>query len=128
MCADDPMFPAADLSELELRVLNAVRACPGRGFAIPMETLAEQCGIGTRLLQETISHLVTDHDFPIGSATGKPNGYYWITTPDELAKSKTQIRNRLKADARRLAALEGVTHYEILGQLSLELKQEAIPA
>jgi hypothetical protein len=131
MCADDLILGMADVgkpepSEAERLVLAEVRACPGLDFALPVDEVASRTGLERRVVEHIVKHLIEEHGLPIGSATGDPHGYFWITTAEEQASSERQLENRIKSIARRLARLRKNTPHAILLQLSLDLETESV--
>jgi hypothetical protein len=126
MCADDLLL--SNLSEGESLVLAEIRACPGLAFALPVDEVARRTGIDDRTVQELVKHLIEEHGYPIGSATGDPHGYYWITTAEEQARAEQQLVHRIISIARRLARLRKNTPHAILLQLSLDMEVEEAKA
>lgn len=117
---------APELSVQELQVLDQLSFCQGNENAVPVEELAKLTGIDDRVVQKIVKHLIEEHHYPIGSSTGKPNGYYWITTAAEQQRSEAQLEHRIISTARRLARLRKNTPAEVLGQMILTLNQEAL--
>ena len=96
------------------------RRC-GRGAAIPMPELAFKIfgdETATRRVQTIIHNLIEQHRLPIGSATGRPNGYFHIASLEEARASVAQNEHRIQKLSRRNAALR--RHFPALaGQLSI---------
>lgn len=110
------------LTDHEARVIALIHARQGRAAAIPMSTVAERIGISTRVLQQIIQHLICGHRMRIGSATGSPHGYYWITDAEDLDRAKAQLRHRIIELASRLRALDDTALADVIGQLRLALE------
>jgi pyocin large subunit-like protein len=115
---------AVELSADERVVMDVLDRCQGRQHAISLTALAEATELHWRTVQDVIAHLIEYHQQPIGSATGKPHGYFLITTEEEQRQAEAQLRHRIIALAKRLAHLKKNTPAEILAQLSL-LTEEA---
>jgi len=110
------------LSGDELAVLHILESHRGRARAIGLPALAQATDLHWRTVQEVIAHLIEYHQQPIGSATGKPAGYFLITTEEEQAQAEAQLRHRMLALAKRLAHLKKNAPADILDQLRLELR------
>jgi hypothetical protein len=110
------------LSDQELKVAEALTWHCGRSAAIPVDNLALLVGLDRRKVEQLVKHLIEEHAFPIGSATGAKHGYFWITSKDDQQHSERQLEHRIIKTAQRLSALKRNTPAEILDQLALNLK------
>lgn len=113
-----------ELSVEEMQIVEQLSYCHGLENAVSNRKLAALTGIEERKAQDLVKHLVEEHHYPIGSATGKPHGYYWITTAEEQERSEKQLEHRIISTARRLARLRKNTPHAILLQLSLDMETE----
>ncbi len=115
-----------DLTNEERAVYGELyRRGRGRANAIGLDVLAALAGIGERVVQHVIAHLIERHQLPIGSAVKRPMGYFLIETEDERAEALAQLAHRLTALARRIAALKASTTPIVLKQMAIELEAEA---
>lgn len=95
----------------------------GRDQAISMAALAERVGLSTRDVQHYIKHLIEHHGVLIGSATGKPHGYYLITEPSEVHAAIAQLQHRLISLAVRIARLNKTSVEVVFGQARLQFDE-----
>jgi hypothetical protein len=84
------------LDEIERRILALLRARRGRSQAIRARDLGALVGMGRngesenrrnggpRAVQEIVRRLREEHGCPILSSAGKPPGYWWAATAEEL--------------------------------------------
>ena len=117
-------FGPAGLSRDEEIVLDLIKAHQGREAAISLPALALRTGIDERRVQSIINELITRHGQLIGSASTKPAGLYWITTPDEREEALKHLEHRWKSILRRWWRLRGCSIDEVLGQIRLEFDGE----
>ena len=120
-------FGPAGLSREEEIVLDLVKAHPGRAAAIPLPDLALRTGIDERRVQAIINELITRHGQLIGSASTKPAGLYWITTPGEREEALRHLEHRWKSILFRWWKLRGCSVDDILGQIRMEFSEEPRP-
>lgn len=117
------MEKSKELSKEQRVVLEAIKSRPGRRNTVSMSMLASLVyGNGlpfsTRRLQKVI-HDLTRLGYPIGSSTGKPNGYYLIVDLEELRRTMSQLDHRIMNLSRRRAALRK-HEAKMLGQESMK--------
>ena len=117
-------FGPVGLSREEEIVLDLIKAHQGRAAAISLPALALRTGIDERRVQSIINELITRHGQPIGSASTKPAGLYWITTADEREEALKHLEHRWKSILRRWWRLRGCSIDEVLGQIKLEFSEE----
>ncbi len=117
-----PMTLPLDRSQQERKVMDLLRECRGRQFAIGKAQLSILTGIHERTVRDIIKHLIEQHGEPIGSTSGEPHGYYVICTAEEQAHAEAELRHRIIELARRLGCLKRNQPAEVLGQIVLELK------
>ncbi len=114
-------------TEDEEAVLAILKQHQGRENAIGRETLAKEVGLGTRVVEQIVRHLVVSHGQSIASSTGgkdEIHGYYMISSLEEQDQAERQLVNRIIASAKRLGQLRKNTPAEILGQIKLDLEQD----
>lgn len=109
-------------SEGERRIMEILRECRGRRFAVGKSQLALRTGIHERTVRELIKHLIEEHGEPIGSTSGEPHGYYLISSAEEQAHAEQELRGRIIELARRLGCLQRNQPAEVLGQILLGLQ------
>ena len=100
-------------------VLAAIKPCRGREAAISMHEIAARTGLHTRDIQAIVKFLVEERHVPIGTATTKPFGYFWITTMDERRSVRDHFIRRA------LSNLEHARAYDkdsIVGPLVGQIK------
>ena len=90
--------------------------CRGRDRAMTRAELCRWCECSDRVLRRA-KELLVRSGHPVGMVTRAPGGYYWVTSPEELERTKRQHRARLIAAARALKGLENGG----LGQAVLDL-------
>lgn len=94
-------------------VFNEIDTHRGRDKAISVPKLTEHINIyfnGDPLtewhVRKIVRDLVNEHGLPIGSATGKPSGYYIITDADELREAIRNLKSRIYKLSIRASKLE----------------------
>jgi hypothetical protein len=116
--------PGCGLSPQEYAILEELRRHVGRESALGVEAVAAFTGISGRVVQTVVKHLIEVHGYPIGSATGKPHGYYWIEDTEDLRRAKAQLAHRIIETAKRLRALDRNALADVMGQMELVLSEE----
>jgi hypothetical protein len=93
------------LDDIERRILTLLRARRGRSQAIKVPELAGLLHSGNtrprpksktieRNVQEVIRRLREQHGCPILSSAGKPPGYWWAATAEELEQCIREQRRK----------------------------------
>jgi len=108
MTNPQPLTPSPQLSldwsldPLEARVLALLRVRRGRAQAIQARDLAALAGIegdcrhraSPRGVQQIIARLREQHGCPILSSAGRPPGYWWAATAEELEQCIREQRRK----------------------------------
>ena len=115
--------PALDLAGLcadeERAVARELRW--GRAAARQVGEIAAAAELPERRVQELISHLLLDHQWPVGTSMAAPFGNYLIDDRDELEETVGLLRKRGLSHLVRAAALKRMTVGEYLRRLQTEL-------
>jgi len=64
----------------------------GKENIVSAACLSAALGISERNIRTVVRVLRRDHKCPIGSSMGRPSGYYWAATPEELAETIGPLR------------------------------------
>jgi len=108
-----------------IAVLTRIRRCKGRAAAVSMHAIAEETEIAPRDIQAIVKALVEERHLPIGTATSKPYGYFWIATEAELRAVRNQFIRRGASTLAHARAFDNEQLVApIVGQLELALKEE----
>lgn len=120
--AFDLTTPAADLDALQ--VLHVVRQHPGREHAVSMHEIERQTGIPARQVQTLVKLLVEERHLPIGTATRRPWGYYWIVTDSERREVRNHLMRRALSTLKHARALDAdEVVAPLVGQLELAVEE-----
>lgn len=112
----------SELAKDERSVLRVLRHHQGRASAVGLMELSRLTGVPTRHVQDVVAHLVERHGVPIGSAVKKPMGYFLIESQADREESLAQLMHRIRALAKRIAALQRSTTPIVLQQLAMDLE------
>lgn len=106
-------------------VLAIVREHRGRAAAIDMHAIASRTGITTREIQTIVKTLVEEHHLPIGTATSRPFGYFWIATNEERKKVRAHFVRRALSTLNHAKAFDS-EHIvaDLIGQLKLRFAED----
>lgn len=96
----------ANLSLRDSLVLYELKSCKGYDERVNMKDLAEDLSMNARDIRESVE-LLTNMGYPIGNV----NGYFWITTQDELNKVIEHQKAR---------ALSSIKRYNKVKKIRLE--------
>ena len=77
-----------------------------------------------RTIAANVEELIVKHRLPIGSVRGKPAGYYWIRTREELDAACAMLHATAMKLLVREAALKKITIDDLLGQMRLDLERK----
>lgn len=117
-------LPALDLSALcdgdERAVAAALRY--GREQARQVGEIAREARVPSRRVQELVSHLLLEHQWPIGTAMAEPYGNYLIDSTEELAETVALLRMRGISSLARAAALRKMSLKRYLDEVQTQLK------
>ncbi len=107
-------FEAGELTHEERLVFAALEI--GRAGAKTQAVLASVTGIEARRLREVIQHLIVRHDKMIGSASGRPAGYFLIENEEELEKVLKVLKHHAVMMLVRMSKLNGTAVEKIYEQ------------
>ena len=82
----------------------------GKKNAIPHKLLATRIGIGPRRVRALISHLVREHEIPIGSLSKSNVGIFFIENKKEMEQAHTELMSRSGKIIDRAFALKQAFH------------------
>lgn len=105
----------------EKRVWGVLQNHRGRASAITGEELARQVGLHWRLCREVMKSLIETHHCRIGSAPGRPPGYFIIETPEEAEATYETLKGQGLSTLKRAAVIRRVSLRELFGQLQMEI-------
>ena len=105
----------------EKRVLRVLQAHRGRANAITGADLASRVELPWRACREVMKSLIEIHHCRIGSAPGRPPGYFMIETAEEAQEVYRVLRGQGLSTLKRAAVIRGIGLRELVGQLSLEV-------
>ena len=117
-------LPSLFLNQDEQIVLDCLSGRVGIRFAISQEDLAAQTSLSRRETQAIVKNLIEEHGVSIGSATGRPNGYFLISTIEEQTRAEAQLEHRIISTAKRLSCLRKLAPAHLLGQLALQINEQ----
>jgi|CXWL01.1.fsa_nt_gi hypothetical protein len=122
----DPL-KGVDLTETELCVagliLNATVEAPIKLADIAIEAWRQRViELTDRKVKETVRGLRRDHGFPICSRKGKPAGYWWANSEEEIAEFVKGWKAQYLDEATTLHKMLKVNYPRLAGQLRLELE------
>ena len=114
------------LDETERRVVALLRARRGRAQAIRARDLGALVGLGPgggrnggpREVQAIIQRLRGEHGYPILSSAGRPPGYWWAATAEEIEDC---IREQRRKAISTLVVLRALRRHRarLAGQLAI---------
>jgi hypothetical protein len=64
----------------------------GRSKIVSAKAMAGALNIAERKIRDIVRDLRRAHRCPIGSSMGRPSGYYWAVSPEELAETIRPLR------------------------------------
>jgi hypothetical protein len=109
-----------------LRVLHVVRQRLGKENAISMHELERQLEIPARQIQMIVKLLVEERNFPVGTSTRRPYGYYWITSECERRECRNHLIRRALSTLRHAQAFDRDSIVApLVGQLELTVGDES---
>lgn len=83
--------PRPGLTDLEARVLAAIRAHRGRANAISRAELAEATGLPDRTVRKVKERLIKVYGYPV-CCDYERGGYYWPATDEEIQFARRKLR------------------------------------
>lgn len=106
-------------------VLAIVREHRGRASAIDMHAIAARTGITTREIQSIVKTLVEEHHLPIGTATSRPFGYFWIATNEERKEVRDHFVRRALSNLQHAKAFDDQKLVaEFIGQMEIKFGEQ----
>ena len=111
--------PVCGNNSAEMRIARALKW--GRQNAIKVSRLSTIAAVPGREVQEIIHHLITVHEWPIGTSMGPPYGNYLIDSSSDLEKTVTLLRVRGISSLHRAAMLNGQSLDAFLRSIQREL-------
>lgn len=115
------LFDGLSLDTPSLQVYGIIRHHKGRANAISVGAIATHTGIGERTVRSIVKHLIEDHRVRIGSALGRPSGYYIIETLEETEQNERTLRSLAISTLRHAAVLRQVSLSDYLSGIQGEL-------
>ena len=103
-------------------VLSLIRKRIGRARAISVADISEITEIPQRTVRDIVKQLIECHHIRIGSALGRPSGYYIIETNEEAEQNEKTLRSLGISILTRAAVLKKLSIKEYIGQIQGELK------
>ncbi|CYY87485.1 putative DNA-binding phage protein [Streptococcus suis] len=97
-----------DMTEIEIKVLNAIKN--GASFDLPIQAreLRQDLGLSKRKLEEIIESLRVTFRQPIVTKKNKPNGYYMPRNKEERDAGLAPYRAQIRTEQKNLAAVMSV--------------------
>ncbi|HFI0638401.1 TPA: hypothetical protein ACGO3K_000465 [Streptococcus suis] len=97
-----------DMTEIEIKVLNAIKN--GASFDLPIQAreLRQDLGLSKRKLEEIIESLRVTFLQPIVAKKYKPNGYYIPRNKEERDAGLAPYRAQIRTEQKNLAAVMSV--------------------
>jgi hypothetical protein len=115
-------YREAELTAEEREVWAVLSMCRGRELAILGPEIEALTGIRYKQIQKIVSHLVCDHNKPIGSGTV---GYYIPQTIQEREDAAYYLRHRAIVALYRAGAMQKATIESVLYQARMEFEGAA---
>lgn len=127
-----------DLEPHESAVLKALTHPPrlGRSSAFGISAMQKywhasgQKIYSDRQIKSAVKNLLEEYGVPIGSCrTPGKNGYYLLTSPEDIAETERPLRNEIYSIFGRLKAYSPNSHFvrSLAGQMDLLKREEAGP-
>lgn len=114
-----------ELSDVERFVaellLGASSTVPIANARIAYEAARQFTGIDARKVKAIIRTLRKDHHFPILARRGKPNGYWWCASPEEMEEFIRVFKSQALDELHTLSKIVKTNYPELAGQLRLEV-------
>ncbi|MCE5335235.1 MAG: hypothetical protein LLG06_11690 [Desulfobacteraceae bacterium] len=112
-----------DMTELEKRCLNILRARIGAEAAISYKDLAAAIGMSPRKVRAAVEGLINDHYLPICSSYDpRRPGYYWPAYPDEVADTCARLVRHGARIIRRARCIDKAAADVVMGQLRIKFE------
>ena len=111
------IFDALSMDSDSQQVLSLIRGRYGRYQAISVTSISERTSIPPRVVRDIVKGLIEKHHVRIGSALGRPSGYYMIATMEEAEQNDKTLRKLGISILVRAAVLRKITIRDYLKEL-----------
>lgn len=81
-------------TDTENKILRILLKHEGRSNPIQVDELMKSVPLSDREIRRTIQSLINNDEYPIGSTTKKPYGFYIITNFDDYLEAIKNLSNR----------------------------------
>lgn len=115
------MFDALTMDTPCQQVLTVVSRRIGRNQAISVEEVTLITGIPGRTVRNIVKHLIEHHMVRIGSALGRPSGYFMIANKEEAEANEKTLRHLALSTLRHAAVIKQLAIKDYLSQIQGEL-------
>lgn len=105
-----------DMSEIEIKVLNAIKNHASFYLPIQAKELRQDLGLTKRKLEEIIESLRVTFRQPIVAKKTKPNGYYIPKNKEERDAGLAPYRAQIRTEQKNLSAMMSVDLDEYWGR------------
>lgn len=97
-----------DMTEMEIKVLNAIKNGASYDLPIQASELREDTGLTKRKLEEVIESLRVNFRHPIVAKKNKPNGYFLPRNEQEREDGLAPYKRQILTEQKNLAAIRSV--------------------
>lgn len=97
-----------EMSQNEIRVLNAIRNSASYDLPIQAKELRKHLGLSKRSLEEIIEILRVVYKHPIVAKKTQPSGYYLPKNKEERDAGLAPYKAQIRTEQKNLAAVESV--------------------
>ncbi len=116
-----------EMTREEKQITEILTEASGRERAVSVAAISRSTGINERRVRQIVKHLIERHQFPIGSTTTVPSGYYIITDNEERIMVRKSLLRRAFSILKRASVYDKAGWVgAITGQLELELEKEGL--
>ena len=116
------LLNAIPMNNNELLILSLLKDRPIQKPIMNNE-IQNKTGLTERRIRRIIQQLILMYRQPIGSSTGRPQGYYWIKSMEEAEHNYRRLRSRALVILKRAATLKGIGTDEMINQLKFDLRE-----
>jgi len=116
------IFDELSMNSDSQSVLSLIRTRIGRQQALSVEYISQATDIPPRTVRDIVKHLIEHHHVRIGSALGKPPGYYIIATQEEAEENERWLRKLGISILVHAAVLKKLSIKEYMKELQEELE------
>jgi hypothetical protein len=115
------IFDALSMDTDSQQILGLIKRRVGRPNAISVEEISLSSGVSPRVVRDIVKGLIERHHIRIGSALGRPSGYYMIATQEEADANEATLRHLAISILTRAAVLKKLTIRDDLKEVQGEL-------